>query len=201
MPRNGLATSRRRMCVNSHPTVSELSEAALLERAGAGEEPAQRAFLEAHGEEIWRLLFRMTGDYDRAHDLTQETLLRAFRKAGDFEGRGSVRGWLARMAVNLARDHLRKRRRRLRLLEEHGGPEDHHPSKDPLFEERVREAVDGLSDGQRLVVVMHDLEGYTHEEIGEALGIAPGSSRARLSRAREELRTVLAGLRKEFRDA
>lgn len=189
------------MSVNEHQKTPGPSEVALLNRAAAGEESAQRAIFEAHGEEIWRLLYRMTGDYDRAHDWTQETLLKAFSSGGDFEGRGSVRGWLARIAVNLARDQLRKRRRRRRLLDRHVGPVDRPPPADPLLQDRIREAVEGLSEGQRLVVVMHDLEGYTHEEIGEALGIAPGSSRARLSRAREELRTVLAGLRKELRDA
>lgn len=188
------------MSVNSHQKASERTEAALLEGAGAGDHAAQRSVLEAHGEQIWRLLFRMTGDYDRAHDLTQEAFLRAFRKAGAFEGRGSLRGWLARLAVNLARDQLRKRRRRRVLLDRHPVTADDRPARDPLVEARVREAMEGLSEGQRVVVVMHDLEGYTHEEIGEALGIAPGSSRARLSRARKELRTALAGLRKELRN-
>ena len=168
-----------------------------MARAGAGEHGAQRALLAAHGEEVWRLLYRVTGDYDAAHDLTQETFLHAFRKADRFQGRGGARGWLARLALNLARDDLRKRRRRLRLLERHTIEEPAPPRRDPLLAARVRDAVEALPEGLRWVVLMHDLEGYTHEEIGEALDIAPGSSRARLSRARAKLREQLSELREE----
>lgn len=175
-------------------------DGALLARAGSGEHAAQRAFLAAHGESVWRVVYRFTGDYDAAHDLTQETFLLAFRKADRFRGSGTVRGWLASLALNLARDQMRKRARRLRLLERRPASEPECPPGDPLLSARVRDAVESLPEGLRWVVLLHDLEGYTHEEIGEALEIAPGSSRARLSRARAKLREELGDLRKEFRD-
>ena len=171
---------------------------ALVARAGAGEHGAQRALLAAHGEAVWRLLYRVTGDYDWAHDLTQETFLLAFRKADRFRGRGAAGAWLARLALNLARDEMRKRRRRRQLLERRAGAEAESLGRDPLMAARVSDAVESLPEGLRWVVEMHDIEGYTHEEIAEALDIAPGSSRARLSRARARLREQLSELREEF---
>lgn len=166
-------------------------EVVLLERITAGDAAGQRRFFDLHAPRVWRLLYRITDDYDDAHDLTQETFLRVFRKLDRYDPRGSLQGWLARVAVNLARDELRTRRRRAgRLNTVHNADESRSPS-DPLLRERVRAAVHELSYDERAVLVMHDLEGYTHEEIGMALGIATGSSRARLSRARRRLRDRL----------
>lgn len=172
------------------------TERNLIRAIARGDASARRDLFDAQAERLWSLLFRMTGDYDEAHDLVQETFVRAFRKAPGYDARGSAEGWLARIAVNLARDRHKRRRRRDRLLERwDAAPEASTPGSTPLVDRRVREAVEGLDEKHRLVVLMHDVEGYTHQEIGEALGIAPGSSRARLSRARAVLRERLADLR------
>lgn len=174
-------------------------DAELRRRIRAGEPGAQRLLFDAHAPRVWRLLFRLTGDYDDAHDLTQEALLHALRKFDRFDGRGSLAGWLAQLAVNLMRDELRTRRRRARTTPDSAADERVHDDADPIVDARVREAVERLSEEERVVVLMHDLEGYTHEEISTAIGIAAGSSRARLSRARSRLREWLEDLRIEGR--
>ena len=168
----------------------------LMAAVRRNEPDARRELFDCHAEAIWRVLYRFTGQYDEAHDLAQETFLRAFARADEFLSIGSLRGWLTRIALNLARDDLRKRRRRKGLLKKWPDPPPDDLCSDPYLDARVRDAVEALQEEQRLVVLMHDLEGYTHEEIADALGIAPGSSRARLSRARAKLRDSLASLRR-----
>lgn len=166
-------------------------------RSGVG--TARRLLFEAHAPRLWRVLYRLTGDYDEAHDLTQDAMLHAFRKIGSYDGRGSLAAWLARIGVNLARDELRKRRRRAHRLDSAPVRPTEPAPRDPLLAARVERAMGELSEAERVVVVMHDLEGYTHEEIGAALDMAAGSSRARLSRARARLRQRLGTLTGEDR--
>ncbi|HEX2187524.1 MAG TPA: RNA polymerase sigma factor [Longimicrobiaceae bacterium] len=172
----------------------------LASRLRAGDPEAKRAIFEAEGERIWSLAYRLCGDYDLAHDVVQETFLRAFRKADRYDGRGSLRGWLCRLAVNHLRDMQKVQRRRAALLvlaaagAEHSAPP---AAGEPFVRRRVHDAVGRLSEKYRTVLLMHDVEGYTHEEIGEALGIAAGSSRARLSRARALLKETLIDLAPE----
>lgn len=178
-------------------TVAAADEVALLERVAAGDAAARRWFFDEHAPRVWRLLYRITGEYDEAHDLTQETLLHGLRKLGTFERRGSVHGWLACIALNLARSEMRRRKRREDTLRVVHMPAHDTPAADPLLQARVHAAVDELNEDERTVLLMHDLEGYTHEEIGVALGIATGSSRARLSRARARLRDRLHDIHTE----
>ena len=161
----------------------------------AGDRDAKRHLFETEGETVWRVAYRLSGDGDIADDVTQETFLRAFRMIGTYGGRGSLRGWLCRIALNVYRDERRTARRRSSLLAARGAelseasPEVGTSSEPASPVVRV---LDGLPEKYRVVIVMHDLEGLTHDEIGEALGIAQGSSRARLSRARSMVRQRLA---------
>ena len=167
----------------------------LVARLQAGDATARRALFDAEAGRVWRLCYRLVGDYDAAHDLVQETFIRAFARIDRYDGRGSLSGWLNRLALNLTRDTMRRDRRRGRWLTR--GDDDAATSRasaasaDHESDRRVRAALDALPELLRIVVLMHDVEGYTHEEIGVALGIAPGSSRARLSRARSQLRERL----------
>lgn len=169
----------------------------LIEAVANGDAGAEAALFEAEAERIWRILFRLTGSPDDADDLTRETFLRAFESASTFRSRGSARGWLARIALNLTRDGFKRRRRREALLAQHSDPEGVSPRLSTSVDRRVRAAVECLPEDQRIVVLMHDLEGYTHSEIAQAIGIAPGSSRSRLSRARAVLREQLQDLVEE----
>lgn len=172
-----------------------MSERELIERARSGEAEAERALYEAHVDPVYRLAYRMAGDPDLAKDFTQEAFIKAFDGLGDFRGDAAFGTWIHTITTRVVLNGLRKVKRRNRheapmeaAADRGAGP----GSTEPDVRDRLREALDGLSDGYRMVVVMHDLEGYTHEEIGAALGIATGSSKARLSRARAQLRDDLA---------
>jgi RNA polymerase sigma-70 factor, ECF subfamily len=159
-----------------------------------GDAEAKRALFDAEAARVWSLVFRLTQDYDATQDVTQETFLTAFRKIDGFRGTGSFRGWLCRIALNLARDAMRaSRRRELRTvsLESVGEQLRAATVPDDAFGPRLHLAVLRLSVPLRTVLLMHDIEEYTHEEIAVAIGIAVGSSRARLSRARAIMREIL----------
>lgn len=148
------------------------------------------------GERVFRLLHRMTGDPDLAGDLTQDTFVRVFERAGQFEGRGALRSWVFRIAVNLARQEARTVRRRGELLDR-ARPvvERANPSGPRNVELRLtlEEAVAQLPDDLRTALLLHEIDGYTHAEIGEMTGVAEGSSKSRVSRAKAALREALDG--------
>lgn len=172
-----------------------MSERDLIERAKSGDGDAERALYEAHVDPVYRLAYRMSGDGEMAKDFAQEAFIKAFDGLEDFRGDAAFGTWIHTITARVVLNGLRKvKRRKL-----HEAPMEAAANRgivpertEPDVTDRLREALDGLSDGYRMVVVMHDLEGYTHEEIGEALGIATGSSKARLSRARAQLRESLA---------
>lgn len=150
------------------------------------------------GERVYHLALRMTRDPTLAEDVTHDAFVRAYERRDQFDGRGSLRGWVYAIAKNIARDHLRRRASRLEILEDGGtrlpaatGTGTRSKSNVEL---RVilEEAVGRLSEEHRSVLLLHEVDGYTHPEIGEMLGLAPGSCRARLSKARAQLRRWLA---------
>ncbi len=148
-----------------------------------------------HVDRIYRLAYRMTGDDEMARECTQETFIKAFAKLSSFRGQARLSTWLHSVAVSIILTWIKKVKRLhgreadLEIAEAHGVPEQR---RDPLLERAIARAIDALSAAYRTVVVMHDIEGYTHEEIGRALGISEGTSKVRLSRARKELRVALA---------
>lgn len=172
-----------------------MSERELIERARSGDGTAERALYEAHVDPVYRLAYRMCGDADLAQDFTQEAFIKAFGGLEDFRGDAAFGTWIHTITTRVVLNGLRKVKRR----NEHEAPMEAAAGRgvgpkrtEPDVKDRLREALDGLSDAYRMVVVMHDLEGYTHQEIGDALGIATGSSKARLSRARAQLRDTLS---------
>ena len=137
----------------------------------------------------------MLGDDEAAKEATQQTFIRGFESLGQFRGEAAFSTWLHRVAVSVILNERRKTARagsremefdegRTGICE--GGPE-------PDVKVRIRRAVDGLSEIYRTVFLMHDVEGFKHEEIADALGVAVGTSKARLSRARAMLRQALGG--------
>jgi RNA polymerase sigma-70 factor (ECF subfamily) len=127
--------------------------------------------------------------------LTQETFIRAFERLGQFRGDSSMATWLHSIAVSVTLNGLRKvKRLRLRTADVAELDTVAHVSRElpPDLRTRLYEAIDRLSDKLRIVFVMHDVEGFTHEEIGGALGIPTGTSKARLFDARAKLRIALA---------
>jgi len=178
-----------------------VQEAELIARARAGDAAAERELYETHVDRVYRLAYRFAGDADLARDFTQDTFIRAFERLGDFRGESQFGTWLHAIAVSVALNGLRDvKRRRLRETDLEDGHEVAATGREaePDLKRRLKAAIDALPEGYRTVFVMHDVEGYTHEEIGGALGVETGTSKAQLSRARAKLRVLLADFAGEW---
>ena len=176
-------------------------EHGLIARILAGDPAAERALYDAHVDRVYRLAFRMAGDDDLAREWTQDTFIRAFERLGDFRGQSAFGTWLHTIAMSVSLNGLRKVKRfrtREAQLDEAASAPARSREAEPDLKRRLKQAIDALSDGYRAVFVMHDVEGYTHEEIGAALGVEAGTSKANLSRARAKLREALADFRGEW---
>ena len=169
----------------------------LVARCLGGDGAAERELYDAHVERIYRLMHRMAGDGDLAADFTQEAFIRAFQRLEQFRGESSLATWLHTIAVSVALNGMRKvKRLRVRTdtidaiaeLPAAGA----HAGLTSDLRSRLHTAIDALSEKLRPVFVMHDVEGYTHDEIAGALGIPVGTSKARLFDARARLRLALA---------
>ena len=172
----------------------------LVGRVLAGDSRAERELYDAHVDRVFRLVYRLAGDLERAKDYTQETFIRAFSRLAEFRGEAALSTWLGSIAISIALNGLRKVRR---LREREVGLDDVSQlgrlsvEAEPDLKTRLAQAINGLPDGYRAVFVMHDVEGYTHEEIASSLGVHPGTSKAQLFRARARLREALADFAKE----
>jgi RNA polymerase sigma-70 factor (ECF subfamily) len=167
----------------------------LIGRVLAGDPSAERALYDAHVSRVFRLAYRMAGDLDRAQDYVQETFIRAFQRLGEFRGESGLSTWLCSIAISITLNGLRKTKRsREREIALEDAPTLGTTARDaePDLKERLARAIDDLPEGYRTVFVMHEVEGYTHEEIAGALGVQPGTSKAQLFRARARLRVALA---------
>ncbi len=178
-----------------------MDERQLISRAVAGDPAAERVIYDTHVDRVYRLAFRLAGDDDLARDYTQETFIRAFGKLGEFRHEATLSTWLHSIAVSVTLNGLRKVKR-FRARE--GSFEDALTipvttrRAEPDLKDRLARAIDALPEGYRTVFVMHDVEGYTHEEIGAALGVQSGTSKAQLFRARAKLRDALSDFAGEW---
>ena len=166
----------------------------LVRRAQDGDETAFRDLYREHAGRIYAVCLRLTGDAAAAEERTQDAFVRAWERLGTFRGESAFGTWLHRLAVNVVLMEQRGRRRRERRV----AP----ASDDPVFEraavapagaERLdlERAITLLPAGARQVFVLFDVEGYSHEEIAGMCGIAVGTSKAQLFRARRLLREML----------
>jgi RNA polymerase sigma-70 factor (ECF subfamily) len=179
----------------------QTSERALTERARGGDPSAQRALYEAHVDRIYRLAFRMTGEDHLARELTQDTFVRAFAGVQGFRGDAAFGTWLHSIAVSVTLNEIKRRKRaaaREAPLEEALTMSTADALSDPILREKLMAAVNALPEGCRAVFMMHDAEGFTHEEIASALGVTAGTSKAQLSRGRAKLRIALAEFAEEW---
>ena len=171
-----------------------MDEPELIARARAGDGAALRGLYDAHVDRVYRHCYRLAGHDDLARDCTQDTFVRAFERLESFRGEAAFSTWLYAIATSVALNALRKVRRRgerERDLDEASELGESRREAEPDLKVRLARAIDDLPEGYRAVFVMHDVEGYTHEEIGAALGVETGTSKARLSRARARLRETL----------
>jgi len=170
------------------------TDAELVSACVAGNPAAERALYQRHADTLHKLAFRLCGDLDTADDITQETFVIAFARLSQFRGEAALRTWLTVILVSTAGKVLRKgkwlRTRSVDLDDRIAAPTGPPPNHE--LARHVDTAIAGLSDKLRVVLVMHDVEGFTHVEIAAALRIPTGTSKARLSDARAKLRSVLA---------
>lgn len=171
-----------------------MSDHELIERVLAGDPAAERALYDAHVNRVWGMVYRFAGDGDRAADWTQETFVKVFDRLGDFRGESTLGTWIGSIAISVALGGLRRlgkhERRSVDLDPElRAAPATRG---DPHLRDRLKAAIASLGEHYRAVFLLHDVEGYTHEEIAEMLNVETGTSKARLSRARARLREALA---------
>ena len=172
-------------------------EPLLIRRAISGDEGALRALWTRHAPHIDMVVRRLVGgDPDVAADIAQEVWIQIFRALPSYRGDSQFSTWAHRIAVNRTLNALRKTRRLATIETE--VKEDSatvEPDHDRTFmAQSIEDAAAKLSPGARTVFMLHDVEGYTHEEIAEELGITPGGSKSQLFKARAKLRTLLAHL-------
>ena len=178
-----------------------VSETQLVARVIDGDPAAQREMYESHVDRVYRLAFRLAGEDELARDFTQLTFIRAFERIADFRGESSLSTWLHTIGVSIALNGLRKvksARNREAPIEAASSVGTYDRQAEPDLKVRLQEAIDSLSEKYRTVFLMHDVEGFTHEEIGAALGIPVGTSKTRLFQGRAKLREALADFRGEW---
>lgn len=183
--------------VTTLPADRVASEDELVSRAKNGDQAAYESLYRLHRDKIYGLLWRMSGgQHALAEDLLQEAFVRAWQKLDLFRGDSRFGTWLHRLAVNVA---LSDRRSRMRIA----GKEvamDEHVDRTAVGQKDVRadrqadleQSIANLPERARAVLVLYDIEGYQHAEIAEMTGMAVGSSKAQLHRARKLLREELS---------
>jgi RNA polymerase sigma-70 factor (ECF subfamily) len=180
----------------------KLSEAEAIERAKQGDGEAFQFLYNLHKRRVYSLCLRMTGNTASAEDLTQEAFLQLFRKIGTFRGESAFSTWLHRMSVNVVLMQLRKKSLPVVPIDETMEGEDEGVvRKEPgAPDERLagavdrlqlQRAVDELPPGYRTIFVLHDVEGYEHNEIAGIVGCSIGNSKSQLHKARIKLRELL----------
>lgn len=171
-----------------------MTEGDLIDRARAGDPAAARSLYNRYAPRVFAVVRRIAGDDDLAEDYAQEAWVRAFRALPGFRGDARFSTWMHRIAVNTALQGDRRVRRhesRRTPFPEVIPVKPRIEGRDPLLAARLEEALDRLPDGMRRVMVLHDVEGHTHQEIGEMLGINEGTSKSQLFKARARMRDLL----------
>jgi RNA polymerase sigma-70 factor (ECF subfamily) len=188
----------------TRPTeVRELGEAEAIRRAQQGDAEAFERLYRLHNRRVYALCLRMVGNTAEAEDLTQEAFLQLFRKIGTFRGESAFSTWLHRLAVNVVLMRLRKKTLAATSLEEVTEPDEDvgGPRKDiggpdlrlsgSVDRVNLERAVEQLPPGYRSVFVLHDVQGYEHNEIATIMNCSIGNSKSQLHKARMRLRELL----------
>jgi RNA polymerase sigma-70 factor, ECF subfamily len=184
-------------------------EAALVQRCAAGDEDACAALVDEHQRLVYQLALHLLGDHNEALDLSQEVFLRVFRTIHRFRGQSALRTWIYRIAINQARNRMRWWRRRRRgqqvSLDDHvrahgelptesaaASPERVYRQKEVAG--RIWQALEALPFDQKTAIVLREIDGLSYDEIAFSLGVAVGTVKSRLARARESLRCELRSI-------
>ncbi len=174
--------------------VVDLDAVRLIERARAGDAAAFEGLYRLHAGRVFAICLRLCGDPARAEELVQDVFVRVWRRLDSFQGRSAFSTWLYRLATNVVLDALRaeiRRSARETPVEEPADWETPKPPAPPGLGLDLEAAIASLPTGARMVFVLHEVEGYRHEEIAEMAGLAEGTCKAQLHRARRLLRERL----------
>jgi len=184
-------------------------EAVLVAQCIAGDDAACSRLVAEHQRMVYQLAFHLLGNREEALDLSQEVFLRVFRTVGSFRGQSSLRTWLFRIVVNQARNRQRwwnRRRRSSQVsLDDHSNLCGDMPSQSEVLPDRqlasketatlIWQALDRLPFDQKTAIVLREVDGLRYDEIAFSLGIAVGTVKSRLTRARQALRAELLGIK------
>ena len=169
----------------------------LIARCQAGDVEAFEALYRQHAPRLYTLACRMAGSPEDGEDLLQEIFLQAYRKLGGFKGDSAVGTWLYRLALNHCLDYVRSRQAKMtKLTETLDADSSFEPTarrETPIARLDLERAVERLPEGCREAFVLHDVEGFDHKEVGKLLGIAEGTSKSQVFKARMKLRSFLRG--------
>ena len=179
-----------------------MTEAEVIRKAQEGNVRCFETLYARHKRRVFSLCLRMSGNYAQAEDFTQEAFLQLYRKITSFRGESAFSTWLHRLTVNIVLMHFRKKglaevslEATLEPQQEDAAPKD-IGSRDNVLHGAVdrislEQALGELPPGYRIIFVLHDIEGYEHNEIAEMLGCSIGNSKSQLHKARMKLRTLL----------
>jgi len=175
-----------------------LSDFALCQLASGGNLAAFELIYQRYHRRTFSLTMRMTNNTSEAEDLTQEVFIQLFRKSGSFRGDSAFSTWLHRLTVNQVLMHFRRRSVKNEKVSDDGEmPEQTvhgtaNPNKMPVVDRiALKKAIGELPNGYRSVFILHDIEGYEHEEVARMMGISVGTSKSQLHKARLKLRGLL----------
>jgi RNA polymerase sigma-70 factor (ECF subfamily) len=172
------------------------TDAAIVRRAIDGDERAMRLLWNQHAPHVDAIVRRLAGDPDLAEDIAQEVWIQIFRALPSWRGDAKFSTWIHRVAINRTLNALR-RVKRLAAAEtaiEEDSAVVEQDAERSMLAQSIEAAARQLAPGARTVFLLHDVEGYTHEEIAAELGITAGGSKSQLFKARAKLRRLLAPL-------
>lgn len=169
----------------------------LVARCQAGDVEAFETLYRRHASRIYTLACRMAGSPEDGEDLLQEIFLQAYRKLDSFKGDAAIGTWLYRLALNHCLDYVRGRQAKMKkqteTLDADRSFEPAARRDTPIARLDLERAIARLPEGCREAFVLHDVEGFDHKEVGNLLGIAEGTSKSQVFKARLKLRTLLRG--------
>ena len=179
-----------------------MTEAEVVDKAKLRDELCFAALYAQHKRRVFSLCLRMTGDHSQAEDLTQEVFIQLFRKIALFRGESAFSTWLHRLAVNIVLMHFRKKVvAEISLDDTLDSQQEDQPKREIATRDNrlhgsidriaLQRAIVDLPPGYRIIFVLHEVEGYEHNEIAEILGCSIGNSKSQLHKARMRLRSLL----------
>jgi RNA polymerase sigma-70 factor (ECF subfamily) len=192
---------------DSNPEAQPDEDLALVRRAQREDMGAYDELVRRHQERVYATIYHMTSNHEDANDLTQEAFIKAYHALKSFKGDSSFYTWVYRIAVNRTINFLKQRKNRVHLsLNDMDFNAEHDPTLVALIshntprrdlnlaelQEKLNEALQKLSEHHRMAVVLHDIQGLSHEEIGAVMDCNVGTVRSRLFYARQQLQAYLA---------